>query len=105
MGNYFKLFSDKDLTHEVVIFTSNKMVRAGEEFRAVLYLQNASFDEMMDIQLIADDPDVSFNPKNIEHLNVGEVVPITIIWKPAIKRENALSTTISANFSVIRRPR
>lgn len=103
MGNYFEVFSDSEGKHLMTAIKSETIVPAGGTTKFTAFIKNISMYDMIDMTLLCNDKEVSFDPRTIPFIGRGQIVPITITWSPSVSRTQPLNATISADFSIVKR--
>jgi hypothetical protein len=102
--NYFVVYEDSEGKKPLSMLTSDEIIPAGKSMTRKIFIKNISPDELQNVVLSSDDPDLTFQPSTISHMDIGfTLYEITVIWTPPKTRTEALSTAIKVEFDIIKR--
>lgn len=100
---FLAYFTDKDLRYRVMYIKKDEPVNAGSSKEIDLWAMNITKNELVDVCITVDDKETTVTPSRIPSMRKGEVVKITVTWKPSINRETKLLTKLrSVAIEVIR---
>lgn len=84
----------------------DEVVNAGQiSTPVVLYVKNNTNYQLLDIHIYADDKDVEITPSVIKEMAVNDVVEVTFVWHPKLKRDKPLSTRIMSTATKVVKPK
>jgi len=100
-----KWFSDSLCVRSTAnVLTFGETVDAGKSVEKTFYLKNITEDEIDQIRITVEDPEVDILAES-KSLLPNQSMAVAFTWSPKITRETALQSIIHVRMRVIKKPR